>query len=239
MNDIKKELLEYSYKQQLTHIPSALSMLDYVDFLFSHEIVTRDDIIVIGKPFGAHAYYLTWRRLGWLNDIEQLGVGVKHDEIDFVDYGEETMGNALGVATGMAIANPNKQVWVNITDATLQMGNTLEAIQFIGHNQIKNIFLTIDYNDKQVTGSTHDVLNVDPVVELFKGYNWRGKLIDGHNEKEMSKVFYKLSNDHPNVVICKTTKGHGVKSFIRDAKKWHYKKIESQEELDLLLRELG
>ena len=235
---IAKELLEYSYKQQLTHIPSALSMLDYVDFLFTNEIVTQDDFIVIGKPFGAQAYYLIWKRLGWLDKIEQLGVGVKHDEIEFVDYGEETMGNALGVATGIALANPDKRVWVNITDATLQMGNTLEAIQFIGHNQIKNIFLTIDYNDKQVTGNTTDVLSVDPIIEMFKGYYWKGKLIDGHNQNEMSKVFYKLSDEQPNVVVCKTKKGNGVKSFLQEPKKWHYKKIETEEELQSLVQEL-
>lgn len=235
---IHAELLEYSYEQQLTHIPSALSMLDYIDFIFSHEIVTKDDLIVIGKPFGAQAYYLTWQRLGWLDKIEQLGVGVKHDEIDFVDYGEETMGNALGVSIGMAIANPNKLVWVNITDATLQMGNTLEAIQFIGHNQIHNILLTVDFNDQQVTGNTNDVLTVDPIIELFKNYQWRTKIVDGHTQNELAKVFYGLTDDQPNVVICRTKKGHGVKSFLKDTKRWHYKKIENQEELDMLLEEL-
>lgn len=231
-------LLEYSYKQQLTHIPSALSMLDYVNFIFSNGIVTKEDKIVIGKPFGAQAYYLVWRELGWLDKIEHLSVGVKHDEIDFVDYGEETMGNALGVATGMAIANPDKRVWVNITDATLQMGNTLEAIQFIGHNQVKNILLTIDYNDRQVTGNTNNVLTVDPVVDMFKNYNWRTKIVDGHNQGELAKVFYKITSDQPNVIVCKTNKGHGVKSFLRDPKKWHYKKIETKEELQLLVQEL-
>jgi transketolase len=236
---IHRELLEYSFKQQLTHIPSALSMLDYVDFMFSNDVVTRDNKIVVGKPFGAQAYYLVWRRLGWLDNIEKLGVGVKHDEIEFVDYGEETMGNALGVAIGMAIADPNNRVWVNITDATLQMGNTLEAIQFIGHNQIKNILLTVDYNNRQVTGNTQNVLTVDPVIELFKNYKWRTRIVDGHNQSELSKVFHRITDDQPNVVICKTNKGHGVKSFLHDPKKWHYKKIESQEELDMLLGELG
>ena len=235
---IAQKLLEYSYKQQLTHIPSALSMLDYVHYIFNEGVVTRNDLIVIGKPFGAQAYYLTWRDLGWLDNIEKLGVGVKHDEIDFVDYGEETMGNALGVAIGMAIANPNKRVWVNITDATLQMGNTLEAIQFIGHNQINNILLTVDYNDKQVTGNTSDVLTVDPVIELFKNYKWRTKIVDGHNINELGKVFHRITNDQPNVVVCKTNKGHKVKSFLQEPKKWHYKKIETQEELQSLVQEL-
>jgi transketolase N-terminal domain/subunit len=235
---IAKELLEYSYKNKLSHIPSALSMLDYVNFLFSEEVVKRDDIIVIGKPFGAQAYYLIWQRLGWLDNIESLSVGVKHDEIDFVDYGEETMGNALGVAIGMALANPEKQVWVNITDATLQMGNTLEAIQFIGHNQIKNILLTIDYNNKQVTGNTEDVLSVEPIYDLFLNYKWRTQGVDGHSVKGLSNVFSRLDNNQPNVVFCYTDKGHGVQTFLEEPKKWHYQKIESQRELQSLVREL-
>ena len=234
---MQKELLEYSYKQQLTHIPSALSMLDYVDFLFTEGHVTPDDFIVIGKPFGSQAYYLIWRKLGYLDNIENLSVGVKHDEISFVDYGEETMGNALGVAAGIALTT-NKRVWVNITDATLQMGNTLEAIQFIGHKQIKNILVTVDYNDKQVTGSTSNVLSVDPVIDMFRNYGWNTKIVNGHDKKELSKVTNNFKEHQPNVLVCKTNKGHGVKQFLKEPKKWHYKKIQSLEELQLLVAEL-
>lgn len=234
---MRKELLEYSYTRQLTHIPSALSMLDYVDFLFTEQYVTPDDFIVIGKPFGSQAYYLIWRKLGYLTEIEHLSVGVKHDEIPFVDYGEETMGNALGVAAGIALTT-DKRVWTNITDATLQMGNTLEAIQFIGHNQIPNILLTVDYNNTQVTGSTSDVLSVDPVIDMFKNYNWNTKIINGHDRQELHKVMKNLKADQPTVLICKTQKGYGVKQFMRDPKKWHYRKIQSTEELQSLVAEL-
>lgn len=235
---IHRELLEYSYEQQLTHIPSALSMLDYVHHIFNDGVVTRDDFIVIGKPFGAQAYYLTWRDLGWLDDIEKLGVGVKHDEIDFVDYGEETMGNALGVAIGMAMAHPDKRVWVNITDATLQMGNTLEAMQFIGHNNIKNILCTIDYNDKQVTGNTSDVLDVDPVLDMCIQGGWNRTGCNGHVKSALKYTFDNLSEDKPNLVVMYTVKGNGVQSFTDDIKKWHYKKIQDIDELAGLLGEL-
>ena len=69
---MKKELLTYSYEQGLSHIPSALSMLDYVDTLFSNRLVTPEDYIIIGKPFGSQAYYLVWEKLGYLDNIESL-----------------------------------------------------------------------------------------------------------------------------------------------------------------------
>ncbi len=233
----RKRLLEYSFENKLSHIASALSMLDYVDILFSKGIVSIDDYIVIGKPFGAQAYYLVWQDLEYVTNIEQLSVGVKHDEVSFVDYGEETMGNALGVAIGIAMST-SKQVWVNLSDACLQMGNTLEALQFIGHNQIKNVFVTVDYNNSQVTGNIDTILKIEPVINLCRHYGWWTQIVDGHNRDELEKVFVNKTDALPNIVFCKTVKGKGVKQMEENNKKWHYRKIETLEELQSLVQEL-
>jgi transketolase len=232
-----KELLVHSYKNNLGHIPSSLSMMDYLNVLFFDGVITKKDRIVLGKPFGSQTYYLIWEKLGWLKNIEKLSLGVKHEEIPFVDFSEETMGNALGVSIGIAISNPNQRVWVNISDACLQMGNTLEAIQFIGHNKIKNLFLAIDYNNAQVTGKIDQVLSVSPVLNLFKSYNWNLQITNGHNIKEIQNSLNNLSNLLPNVIVFQTEKGNGVKSMRNDVKKWHYKKIETLEELEHLIKE--
>lgn len=229
-----KELLIYSYTNKLSHIPSAISMIDYVDVLFTHGFVKCDDFILLGKPFGAQAYYIVWRKLGYLNDIEKLSVGVKHDEIDFVYYSEETIGNALGVAIGVALTT-DKLVWVNISDATLQMGNTLEAIQFIGQHNLKNIFVTIDYNNAQVTGNTDDIIDVSPCKNFFKEYNWNVIEVDGHNKIKLYDAFNNLNQTMPNVVFCKTKKGFG--QMLENAKMWHYNKINSTEQLQSLIDE--
>lgn len=235
---MKQQLLEYSYKNKLSHIASALSMLDYVDVLFSEKIITTDDFIVIGKPFGAQAYYLVWQKLGYLDNIEALSVGVKHDEIDFVDYSEETMGNALGVAIGIAMTT-DKKVWVNISDAALQMGNTLEALQFIGHHRIANIVVTVDYNGAQVTGHVGDILRVRPVKDFCRHYHWWVQEVDGHNRAKLSQAFNNFTDTAPNIVFCDTRKGNGIATIESDIKKWHYKKIDTLDELQMLVSEIG
>jgi len=231
---MKLDLLKYSFEQKLSHIPSALSMLDYVDVLFTDQfVVPYQDHIVIGKPFGAQAYYLVWSKLGFLDKIEELNIGVKHEEISFVDYSEETMGNALGVAAGIAMTT-DKKVWVNLSDAALQMGNTLEAIQFIGHNNIKNIFVTVDYNNTQVTGKIDDILKVEPCINFFAEYGWFVQDSNGHDKNGLSTVFANLNPHKPNVIFCRTHKGNGVSLIQQNLKLWHYKKIESISELQLL-----
>jgi transketolase len=233
-----KQLLEYSYENKLSHIASAMSMLDYVDVLFTEKfVVPYQDHLVIGKPFGAQTYYLIWKKLGFLNKIEHLGAGVKHDEIEFVDYSEETMGNALGVAIGIAMTT-DKRVWINLSDATLQMGNALEAIQFIGHTKLKNVFVTIDYNNAQVTGHVDDILTVRPCIQFFKEYGWFVQEVDGHNKLALRNTFSNLADSVPNVVFCHTIKGHGVLEIEKDIRKWHYKKIETLTELQSLVQEL-
>lgn len=234
---MKKQLLEYSYKQGLSHIPSALSMLDYLDVMFTEKFVTPDDFILLGKPFGSQAYYLVWQKLGYLTNIEKLSVGVKHDEIGFVDYSEETIGNALGVAIGIAMTT-DKRVWVNLSDAALQMGTVLEAIQFIGQHGLNNILVTIDYNNAQVTGNVSDIIKVKPTMQFFKEYGWFTQEIDGHNSDRIKDAFRSISPITPNVIVCNTVKGHGIPSIYSDIPKWHYRKIADQTELQQLISEL-
>lgn len=237
MNELIKAVLDYSYKNQVSHIASALSMLTYIDVLFTNKFVTLDDGIVLGKPFGSQAYYVLWKQLGYLDDIDKLNVGVKHDEVMFVNYSEETMGNALGVSAGIAMTT-DQRIWVNISDAALQMGNTLEAIQFIGHNRLKNVFLTVDYNNAQVTGNISDILEVWPVKQFFRENGWYVQEVDGHDPTALNKTFSNLVSTNPNVVFCNTKKGYGVRSIQNDPKKWHYRQIESSAQLQELLNEI-
>ncbi len=234
---MRKKILEYSYKHNLGHIPSAFSMVDYLQSVFKY--IKRDDKIVIGKPFGAQAYYVVWKERGWLDNIDDLHMGVKHDEIKFVDYSEETIGNALGVASGIAMVN-NKKVYVNITDASLQMGNTLEAIQFIGQHQLKNIVCTVDYNNAQVTGKTKEIVDVEPVIAMARLYNWNVFIVDGHDSKKLDQVMQQAvqNSNQPTMIVCITKKGNGIEDMEKDIKKWHYKKIESEMELQSLVQAL-
>lgn len=230
MNTFQK-IVNFSFMNKSTHVPSALSMATYVNFLFKNKIVIPyRDKIVLGKPFGSQTYYVIWEELGYVDDIEKLSIGVKHGEVDFVDYSEETMGNALGVAAGIAISNPDKKVWVNLTDATLQMGSTLEALQYIGQNMIKNIFVTIDNNNTQVTGETNDIIKINPVFEMVKNYDWHFLQIDGHNEDEMLDKLSDIENGNkPVFVSFLTKKGYGIKYMEDDPVKWHYKPMEINE----------
>lgn len=221
-----KELLKYSFENNLAHIPSALSMLDYISVVFNY--IKKSDNIIIGKPFGAQTYYLVWKQLGWLKDIQNLHMGVKHDEIEFVLYSEETIGNALGVAAGVALVT-DKKTYVNLSDASLQMGNTLEAIQFIGQHNL-DVLVTVDYNGSQVTGNTKDIIDVTAVIEFFKNNSFKTYITDGHDKDKIHKVLKEVIDfKEPTVIFFKTKKGYPFKEMMDNIKQFHYRKLNEKD----------
>lgn len=222
----KKQLLQYSFDNNLSHIPSALSMLDYLNITFKY--IKKTDNIIIGKPFGSQAYYLVWKQLGWLKDIQNLHMGVKHDEIEFVLYSEETIGNALGVAAGVSLAS-DKKTYVNLSDAALQMGNTLEAIQFIGQHNL-DVLVTVDYNGSQVTGNTKDIIDVTAVIEFFKNNSFKTYITDGHDKDKIHDVLKEVIDfKEPTVIFFKTKKGYPFKEMMDNIKQWHYRKLNEKD----------
>lgn len=221
-----KELLKYSFENNLAHIPSALSMLDYISVVFKY--IKKTDNIIIGKPFGAQTYYLVWKHLGWLKDIQNLHMGVKHDEVDFVLYSEETIGNALGVAAGVSLAS-DKKTYVNLSDAALQMGNTLEAIQFIGQHNL-DVLVTVDYNGSQVTGNTKDIIDVTAVIEFFKNNSFKTYITDGHDKDKIHAVLKEVIDfKEPTVIFFKTKKGYPFKEMMDNIKQFHYRKLNEKD----------
>ncbi len=225
-------LLRYSIIHNLKHIPSALSQVNYLWELFSEKVIVPYEWnIVIGKPFGAQAYYIIW---DWFYNIPKHGLsyGVKTKEIDFVDYGEETLGNALGVASG--IAYNGKRTWCNISDAALQMGPTLEAIQFIGFNK-QDIVCTVDFNNHQLTGSMSSVLglSISTIFDYFSNSGWM--VFEIESDEFDGGIVKKILNNKtgPIVFLIKTKKGDGVIEMENDPIGWHYKELKDMHEITI------
>lgn len=213
--------LEFITHYKYTHIPSALSQIYYLNYLFGARLVRPyKHNIVIGKPFGHAAYYYIWQKFG-LMGRGRYSDGVRDDEIDFVDFSDVTIGNALGVASGLEMGN-NKITYCNISDSQLQMGSTLESIQFIGRHK-QNIKVTIDYNKKQLT--TDLLTSLDADMSLFQSNGWWVlHITDNFSQLDIGMDL----TGRPVVFFIETEKGDGVPEMQDDLDKWHYKAVEDE-----------
>ena len=229
MNKESEEVIRLSYKHKWSHIPSALSMYSYISALFDNNLIDVNNCnVVVGKPHGSQAYYIAWKRAGLIKTYKNLTTSLKYGEIPFVDYTIDILGDALGVGAGISYHN-DKMTWVNIGDGALQMGNTLEAIMTIGHKKINNLILTIDYNNAQRCGSTDSILNVDPVIDFMRQYNWDVHVVDGHDKLKILSMWHKRDTTKPTAYIYNTIKGYGCNLMINNIMEWHYKTLDEKD----------
>jgi transketolase len=235
---IRSDIIEMSFHAKVGHIPSALSMCDYLSIVFQNGFISPNEYkIILGKPFGAQAYYSIFARRGWLDNLGFESHGYKkygnvsdinwryiiQREHPLITYIDETMGNSLSVACGIALTG--RKVYVNISDASLQEGTVWESIMFASAKKLNSIIMTIDNNNMQAKGRISDINDIEPLADKMKSFGWDTAVCDGHNilniERELHEIIHN-TRKKPTVIIFKTVKGKGI-SFMENNFDWHYK----------------
>ena len=112
-------------------------------------------------------------------------------------------------------------------DAELYEGSVWESLMYISHHNLSNLRIIIDRNGLGTIGETEKMLKLEPLHDKFQSFVNDVAEIDGHDYDSLRGVF---SNQSPQVVIAKTTKGKGV-SYMEG--KWEYHTIVPSSEEDI------
>lgn len=205
IKELRREILQASFDAGACHIGSALSCLPIMYELF-YEVLKDDDIFIFSKASGAATYYAILTDKGYFPK-EKLAYYLKNyplasKEVPGVLHSVGSLGHGLPVAVGLAYANPNKRVFVLISDGEVEEGTTYESALFSYQHNLKNLYVYVDNNGIQACGKTNDVLNLDLAFKFFQ---------------EMFPNFYNIY----------TTKGDGV-SFMENTVEWHYKNLDEE-----------
>jgi len=139
-----------------------------------------------------------------------------------------SLGQGISVAVGAAIAKKARKetnhIFVLCGDGELQEGQNWEAILFANAKEIDNLVLIVDYNQKQIDGSTNDVCCLGNIQEKFLAFGWEVIEMQGNDMKDitvkMKEVKQRSFLSKPIVVIMHTEMGMGV-DFMMGTHKWH------------------
>lgn len=155
-----------------------------------------------------------------------------------------SLGQGLSIAVGMAMSDKlvdrnNARVYALTGDGELQEGSIWEAVMSASHFKLDNFCMIVDNNDCQIDGRVGDVMNIYPLAEKFRSFNFHTIEVDGHDHAALLDAFdeAKSVKGKPTCIIAKTYMGQGV-SFMADDYTWHGKPP-SREQAEQALGELG
>ncbi|MDO8756458.1 MAG: 1-deoxy-D-xylulose-5-phosphate synthase N-terminal domain-containing protein, partial [Elusimicrobiota bacterium] len=133
----------------------------------------------------------------------------------------------LSVGVGMACAAKlDKKDWKTVVilgDGELQEGQCWEAFMSAPKFKLDNLIAIVDFNNGQIDGPVKEVMDINPLADKLRAFNWEVQSIDGHDlaaiEKALAKA-WAATNGKPQVIIADTVKGKGV-SFMEHNIAWH------------------
>lgn len=243
---IRMTVLELCHKKRTSHIGGAFSVADILSVLYGAVLdidpgVPNDparDRLYYSEGHACTALYAALEQRGFFQGLDLIGEfttngtyftsHINH-RLPGVELSTGSLGHALGVACGTALAfkrrNMRNSVFTILSDGELDEGSNWEAILFAAHNKLDNLIAIVDFNEIQSFGRVEDVMNLEPLADKFRAFNWEVEAVDGHSPSALLPVLlqFKASRSgRPKCLIAKTVKGKGV-SFMENDLAWHYR----------------
>jgi len=256
---IRAHTVQMVHRINASHVGGGLSMADLLAVIYSEALkfdasqpqLADRDRFILSKGHTCAALYATLALKGFfpVEELKQFGqdgsrlmTHVSH-KVPGVEFSTGSLGHGLGFACGKALAakrqGKNWRVFTMLSDGELDEGSNWEAILFAPHHRLDNLVAIVDYNKIQSLGSVKEVLDLHPLAEKFRAFNWAVKEIDGHDHAAISAALKILPFEpgKPSCLIAHTVKGKGV-DYMENKLLWHYR-TPNAEQVAAALKQIG
>ena len=200
-----------------------------------------EDLFFLSNGHISPVYYSVLARSGFF-PVEELatfrkintrlqGHPTTHEGLPGVRISAGSLGQGMSVAIGAALAkklnNDDHLVYSLHGDGELQEGQIWEAAMFAAGKKVDNLISTVDYNLKQIDGSTDDVMPLGNLRAKFEAFGWTVLEIEDGNDIEqviagLEKAKAQTGKGKPVCILMHTEMGHGV-DFMMGTHAWHGK----------------
>jgi transketolase len=241
--EYRKNILKYIYNANAGHTGGSLSCIDILNVLYNHVMNISPqnfsspdrDRYIQSKGHSVEALFVVLADKGFFpeSDLETLCkynshyVGHPTKKVNGIEQNTGALGHGLPISVGTAIAakldNKKFRVFTLLGDGELPEGSNWEAALTASHYKLDNLCAIIDNNKLQITGSTSEVCNTEPIDAKFESFGWTVRHVDGHDLNALKATFQDLpfTENKPNLVIAHTIKGKGI-SYMENTVKWHH-----------------
>jgi len=231
-----------NHRANASHSGSALSIVELLTVLYFRYLNIdprnpkdpKRDKFILSKGHASSALYATLAERNFFPksflDKFYVDDGILPGHVDMeaapgLECAAGSLGHGLSVGLGMAVAAKFKKfdsrVVVIISDGELNEGSIWEPLLLAPHLKLDNLTVIVDYNKIQSFGITNEVINLEPLNDKMKAFNWHVIEINGHDMNEIERAL-NAKTGKPKLILAHTIKGKGV-SFMENKLEWHYR----------------
>lgn len=145
--DLKRRILEISYKHKLSHLGSNLTAVDIIDEIF--QVKKPDEKFVLSSGHAGLALYVVIEKYVGLDAekiFEHHGVHPDYCNQCHLDCSTGSLGQGLSIAVGMALADRDKNIYCLISDGECAEGSVHEAMRIVNQYGLVNLKIYVNDN---------------------------------------------------------------------------------------------
>lgn len=145
--DLKRRIMELSYKYKKSHIGSCVSAVDIIEEIYNKK--AKGEKFILSEGHAAIALYCVLEKHEGRNPeylLKKHGIHAGRDEKNGIWCTTGSLGQGLPIALGMAIANRKKNIYCLISDGEAAEGSIWEALRIKTDNNLNNLKVYININ---------------------------------------------------------------------------------------------
>ncbi|MCL7754119.1 transketolase [Polaribacter sp. Z022] len=247
---VRRDILRMVHKVSSGHPGGSLGCAEFITCLYQEVMEYSTDFDMDGKNEDlfflsnghispvfysvlAHSGFFPVEELNTfrLLDSRLQGHPTTHEGLPGVRIASGSLGQGMSVGIGAAQAKKlngdDKLVYTLHGDGELQEGQNWEAIMYASAKKVDNIICTIDLNEKQIDGTTDEVLAMGSLRAKFEAFGWDVLDVEKGNDIEtilagLAEAKALTGKGKPVCILLHTEMGNGV-DFMMHTHAWHGK----------------
>jgi len=244
--DLRVKIIELLVEAGSGHPGGSLSEIDVLTCLYFGGVLRYRpgepswpdrDRFVLSKGHCTPGLYSTLAHAGffpedWLMTFRKFGSPLQghpdRTKAPGVEASTGSLGQGLSMALGMAIAGKLDdaawRIYCMVGDGESESGHIWESVMAAPKYKADNLCVIVDNNQVQQSEFVEKTMDLAPIAEKYRSFNWHAIEIDGHDYQQILNAFDEAAatKGKPTAIVAHTIKGKGV-SFMELNPAWHGK----------------
>jgi transketolase len=147
INKLNERILEISIKHNLSHLGSCFTALPIIFEIYNKK--KPEDKFILSSGHAGLALYVVLEHFYNVDAehlLETYGIHPERDLDQFIEVSTGSLGLGITIAAGIALSNPNINVYCLISDGECAEGSIWEALRFIDEENLSNIEVHANVN---------------------------------------------------------------------------------------------